>query len=1024
MQTVAEFRIARAHDASLAVNAEDKAINLLPEEENGCNISDHPLALLFTPLQVRRFKLHEFGIAQTPFESTFDAIHNELKDCITRGKLDQALRVSLGFEERHQINRRADSPSWLERAYLFFTHRAANATPAEIQEFVEKLSSDNTHEYFAESKKRIDLLKAEILVKSVLGTLGTQQKTATARLRAEAGLVALLSAIDAIARSPKDNPNQHESFSQVGTDSDYAFVKFIASARIHVPSFAFDTKPKTPSVIEAAQSPLARRLKNHTEKIQFDPNGNPIKVEPTKHDGEGPEKSKCECDCDEVECLPVDTDCVDIKYYLTDLLELREETHCYKASDLAYIENIAPRELRLRKHKFVKSIEDFTEEESTETRTEERDHQVTERSNVQKEVEKQMSQSLDVQAKINGGKYSVDTNASLSRDVAQREAREKFREMVTKAVQKIQTETRQLRSRRVTTEATEENEHTFDNRESDDPKVAKYFYVSQEKRGQVFSHGLRLMLDVLVPSPAALYKELEARKIKEGSDLKEPKKPNLSPSDFDPKVFPDWNINSEGKNYQSLWEYLLKTYDISDLPVPPEQRPAIPPAVTDPYFKKTAPGTLTVPEGYRAIKLEFAGGHANRSNFSFGIGNATMELFVGSAMIWRKWINEETSAPANMNDQGTLNIRTNHTATENDAFIKGRVHFQALPVDYSEWQKEAHATIMAKYEEDLAEYKRLLEEQSLRKQEERDLMHPFTAEEHMRTQMKQAAIFMMCDDFRDEVMNMCTEPCGYPTFFREAAQEATSRWYFFDRAFDWRQAEFIFFDYFRNPICKWHETFDPDESNFLFKAFKRAGYARIQIPCAPGMEDYVLHYLQTQEVWNGDDFGTIGTGDVSYQSVVTELKHSYECNQTDRPGTVRVKKGSNEIEITCSDFYCEPGTSGADCMIDTTIVTLDRDREIFIDGVRYRIIDIEELSLSATDPDYDPDCANWKITLERPYEGDDNVNLKHAVGAKYVGDPFFFELPTEMVWLGDLKDKDGNPNNCLPCYPVECWEQV
>lgn len=399
-----------------------------------------------------------------------------------------------------------------------------------------------------------------------------------------------------------------------------------------------------------------------------------------------------------------------------------------------------------------------------------------------------MKASLDVEAKVTGGTYTINSNAHLSREIAQREARENFREMVSKAVMKIQTETRKLTTRRVTTDSTETNLHEFNNTASPLPQVAKYFYVNQVEKGQVFSHGLRLMLDILIPSPASLFLELEERKSKQASGLEEPKRPNLSPSDFDPEIFPGY----EGDNsYRELWEFLMETYEISEFPEPPpDMKPPYPDQYTGTLYKDQS-DTIDVPAGYRAVNL-----YVNDANVVDDFWDAAvadkvrMVLYYGNSNVEQN-LQDETTGPLYLGVNGPTTLKftaTGHHIKDGDSWIRGRVSFEPIKQDYTTWQEDAFATIMAKFEVDMAEYERLLAEHNMRFREERKLMHPFTAEEHIRTQMKQASIFMMCDDFGDEVMNMKAEPCGYPTVFRGKAKEATSRWYFFDRAFDWTQA--------------------------------------------------------------------------------------------------------------------------------------------------------------------------------------------------------------------------------------------
>jgi hypothetical protein len=55
----------------------------------------------------------------------------------------------------------------------------------------------------------------------------------------------------------------------------------------------------------------------------------------------------------------------------------------------------------------------------------------------------------------------------------------------------------------------------------------------------------------------------------------------------------------------------------------------------------------------------------------------------------------------------------------------------------------------------------------------------------------------------------------------------------------------------------------------------------------------------------------------------------------------------------------------------------------------------------------------WIITPEQVFEGKTDGVYKHAIGAKYVGSPFFFVLPTNLVWIGDYDNK------CLTCYPLK-----
>ena len=175
---------------------------------------------------------------------------------------------------------------------------------------------------------------------------------------------------------------------------------------------------------------------------------------------------------------------------MTDYFVLRDELYCYKAADLAYIEVVAAGEKRKRTHETKTTIEDFSEQETTMTRKEERDHQVAERFNLQAEVnktvERDMNANTSVTVTANYAKIHLNNTttvgAHLSRTDSERVAQEKSRELVDRSVMSIQEQVRTLRSRRVTVETAESNKHIFDNASGTSPKVTKYFWVTQQKR--------------------------------------------------------------------------------------------------------------------------------------------------------------------------------------------------------------------------------------------------------------------------------------------------------------------------------------------------------------------------------------------------------------------------------------------------------------------------------------------------------------------------------------------------------------
>jgi hypothetical protein len=76
---------------------------------------------------------------------------------------------------------------------------------------------------------------------------------------------------------------------------------------------------------------------------------------------------------------------------------------------------------------------------------------------------------------------------------------------------------------------------------------------------------------------------------------------------------------------------------------------------------------------------------------------------------------------------------------------------------------------------------------------------------------------------------------------------------FFENAFEWNNILYVFYPYFWGRHARWisaiHFT-DPDPD---FAAFLKAGAARMQVPVRPGFEKAVAYFIQTGEIWEGND---------------------------------------------------------------------------------------------------------------------------------------------------------------------------
>ncbi len=99
---------------------------------------------------------------------------------------------------------------------------------------------------------------------------------------------------------------------------------------------------------------------------------------------------------------------------------------------------------------------------------------------------------------------------STSKQDAQKGSSNFARELVDKSVSKVQTETRTERTTRTHSEAEDTTTHGVDNVKGDGHIIGIYRWVDKRYRAQIYNYGIRLLLEFVVPEPAAFYRAARA----------------------------------------------------------------------------------------------------------------------------------------------------------------------------------------------------------------------------------------------------------------------------------------------------------------------------------------------------------------------------------------------------------------------------------------------------------------------------------------------------------------------------------
>lgn len=735
----------------------------------------------------------------------------------------------------------------------------------------------------------------------------------------------------------------------------------------------------------------------------------------------------CECKFDET-CQKPSGYCICINTYIADLFIIKEDLARYEEGDVAAIENVLAGENKVRRHRNFLRTEETTETEEETISSEERDHQVSEKFSLQEEVKSTIDSKIGIDAGVTATlKYGeavtitphANVSANYSKSKAESLARSYAKEIVDRSVTKIQEKIRKLQISKLISEVEERNKHSIDNTQPGSVhRAGIYYWVNKVTHAQVFNYGKHMMFDAILPEPAATFKKLYEEKIQADYEKALPK-PSETPSDITRAGYGD----------------LLNKYAIasSDDLQPPDPETALQVAfshnVTRPDSNKNMGfsshefRTAEIPKGYKAARMKFDvrahSGHpmSTRGSGVAGRDEVALSVHVGDTVLLVDHFNEHQEAadggslpmdiatwggPGNfpMNgEEGTITVALAGFSTL--AFsVSGTVSIICELKDerFEEWQAMIYNLIMADYNRKLDEYNA-----SNNKNEELIQIkgrNPFLNREIERNELKRHVIaILLCNYFNGigSMMEMVA-PCGYPEIDFAKLDRDGPIIQFFEQVFEWNYSSYLFYHSMWARKYKWPELIDEDSGDPLFDKFLTAGAARVQVPIRTGMEDYFTWFLKTGQIWGASGVPPV-SGDDEYVSMIQELKESMQGDYSDRPGLIEATQNSDVLKLTESGFYWD----FVNDELNTLAVANDRDRELLLNFEVYRIVNVEQVAAG------DPNA--WNITIDRPYPGAAATNLKHAVGALYVGAPWEVVIPTKLVYL-------RNPSDKLPVYPL------
>jgi hypothetical protein len=555
---------------------------------------------------------------------------------------------------------------------------------------------------------------------------------------------------------------------------------------------------------------------------------------------------------------------------VADLLVVKQQIKRYEGAELAHVENVLIGEKKARSHRQLERSEETFLSETEITGVQETELQTTDRFELNRETAQTIKSDQKVGFDLSlSGKYgptidfksSLSASTSTSTEQSSKNSTRFAKDIVSRSLERITTRVREMRTRTIIRETEETNLHELSN-QTQQHVSGVYQFLDKVYETQVFNYGIRLMFDFMIPEPASFLWFVEKNPNIDVDLPPEPKDLRL--------VCPDASFLTETLALALASEYGA---DIDPAPAPYQLLTASFKHGEDDASESGQPRSnqhvdITVPAGYRPLRARFHGTAITDENpvVAVTIGSATPRIWQsgssvnvsgGNRIVHSPQLNIPLETePHPFSAESKLQVLLVAYETQTYAF-EVVVVAQRTTDAMKAWRLSTFEKLRAKYEDRVREYKTEVEQltAAAEAKAERENRMPFGAPPAMNrktiaTEVKKHCISILTQQWYDAFN--ATNDAEPPTFNLLDAAAEGSYIRFFEQAFEWDQAQWVFYPYFWSRKDTWIDRFLKQEIDPEFRDFLRAGSARVVAPVRPGFELAVTHFLETGKLWGGE----------------------------------------------------------------------------------------------------------------------------------------------------------------------------
>ena len=561
--------------------------------------------------------------------------------------------------------------------------------------------------------------------------------------------------------------------------------------------------------------------------------------------------------------------------FIGDLKVVRTGPLRYEPGAIAHIENVMGREHREREHRVLEQLETTTTLTTERIRETEEELGTNSQTLLHQETSSAVSEATQMEAGIQvsasyGPSVEVDLDARVARQGTREEAAAAAatysNEITRRARERIIERQHAVRMTRRLVETEETNKHGFDNKESGQHLVGVYRWVDSVQDCWIENYGQRLLLDFLVPEPAAFLRWATEQSRKQVQIPEEPAAPTapgeerpLTPADIQPD------------NYLSL----VGEWSASNVPPPPA--PSVEIAVTfrgeshaEDVYVFADSSTLKVPVGYRATSWRAfctTWGDPDPGGVAWLIGvGAAGGIEEGDRAVLKK-IHEGTLSA----EEGSVVpvVMLARDALQLAAAV--RVHCELTSSGLAKWQQQVFDAVMGAYRrmhEDWQVEKARVTAEALGDDTAAydGSSNPLANRETERREIRRGVLHLLLGGPLDEgvfaqdaVVHDTVAPYEPPRLDLDVVAQERDTLVFLEQAFDWNNMSWVLYPYYWSAKELWQRDMVRNSPDPQHAAFLSAGAARVVVPVRRGFEAAVNLFVATGVIWSGGQVPTAGS---------------------------------------------------------------------------------------------------------------------------------------------------------------------